>query len=256
MTRAHEIVYLEFKADLRLTDYIKSYWYFRVQTETTIPFDILPDGYFDLLIVIKGNRIVSSKLTGIWSKRVSVNYSENTEVIGIRFKPLSIGSLLKLDVKETLDGSQVVVLEDFNLNEQVLLDVLFGFPGFPVNYLNRQFLELVQTTKTDRRLKKCFDLVDTSIGNITVGKLSETIGLSTRQLHRKVTGMIGIGIKDYSRIVRFRKVLRDVKSSGPNSIYYYDQSHFIREVRQFTGLTPGELDLDNNKRLIQYYNFK
>ncbi|MFO7656164.1 MAG: AraC family transcriptional regulator [Bacteroidales bacterium] len=249
------ITYREFEPDLRLKDYIKCYWYFSIRTNTQKPFDILPDGYFDLLVVIKGNRIVDISMTGIWSKSVSISYSENTEVFGIRFKPLSIGGLFKFNIKEALDDYQNITLKDFDLNEQILIDSLNGFPEFLVNYLDKQFLKLIPN-KSDRRLKKCFELIDTSVGNIKVDEISQIIGLSPRQLHRLVSNMIGIGIKDYSKIIRFKKSLRDVKNNKSDYFYYYDQSHYIREIKQFTGLTPEKLNLNNNDRFIQYYDFE
>jgi AraC-like DNA-binding protein len=254
MTSSH-ITYREFAPDFRLTDYIKSYWYFSIRTNTIKPFDILPDGYFDLLAVIKENRIVKTQLTGIWSKSVSISYSENTEVFGIRFKPLSIGGLFKFNVKETLDNYQTVSLKDFSLNEQLLLDSLNGYPEFLVNHLNEQFLSLQPETHSDKRLSKCFRLIDKSAGNIPVDEISKTIGLSPRQLHRLVSNMIGIGVKDYSKIIRFKKSLRDVKNNRTDFAHYYDQSHYIRDIKQFTGLTPEKLDLRNNDRFVQYYNF-
>lgn len=253
---AHKITYREFEPDLRLKDYIKSYWYFNIRTDTLKLFDILPDGYYDLMVIIKENRIVSTRMTGIWSKSISISYSENTEVLGIRFKPLSIGGLFRFNIKDSLDDSQNVLLRDFDLNEQILIDSLNGFPEFLVNYLDKQFLRLLPYNKTDRRLKKCFELIDTTVGNIKVDEISQTIGLSPRQLHRLVSNMIGISIKDYSKIVRFKKSLRDLKNNKSDYFRYYDQSHFIREIKQFTGLTPEKLDLINNDRFIQYYDFE
>ena len=253
---ANKITYREFEPDLRLKDFIKSYWYFNIRTNTVKPFDVLPDGYFDLMVVIKENQIVATRLTGIWSKSISISYSENTEVFGIRFKPLSIGGLFRFNIKDSLDDSQNVLLRDFDLNEQILIDCLNGFPEFLVNYLDKQFLKLLPNNRTDGRLKKCFELIDTTVGNIKVDEISQTIGLSSRQLHRLVNKMIGIGIKDYSKIIRFKKSLRVVKDSKSDYFHYYDQSHYIREIKQFTGLTPEKLDLKNNDRFIQYYDFE
>jgi AraC-like DNA-binding protein len=252
----NEITYREFEPDLRLRDYIKSYWYFSIKTNSKKTFDILPDGYFDLLIVFKNNRVVDSRLTGIWSKTVSISYSENTEVLGIRFKPLSIGGLFQFNIKDSLNDYLNVSIIDFDLNSQILIDNLIGFHEFLVNYLDQNFLKLIQHNKSDKRLKKCFDIIDNSIGNTSVDKISKTIGLSSRQLHRLVCNMIGIGVKDYSKIVRFKKSMKDVQHNKSDYFHYYDQSHFIREVKQFTGFTPEKLNLKDNDRFIQYYNFK
>lgn len=252
---ATKITYREFEPDLRLKDYIKSYWYFNIRTDSVETFDILPDGYFDLLVIIKANRIVETKLTGIWSKSVSINYSENAEIFGIRFKPISIGNIFDFGIKEFLNDSMKITLKDIKINDQILLESLYGLPEFLKNYLDILFLENINTKKTDIRLKKCFDIVDKSAGCESISRISETVGLSLRQLHRLVTNMIGIGLKDYSRIVRFKKSLRKVKNDKSDYLYYYDQSHFIHEIKNYTGLTPEKIDLNNNVRFIQYYNF-
>jgi AraC-like DNA-binding protein len=252
---ANKIIYREFKPDIKLKDYIKSYWYFNILTNTCKPFDILPDGYFDLLIIIKENRIVDTKLTGIWSKSISVSYSDNTEIFGVRFKPLAIGGLFPFSIQEFLDNATSISLKDFNINGQIVLDRLNGFPEFLVNYLDNQFLKFNPLNKNDQRLKKCFELIDTSAGNISVSEISNTIGLSSRQLHRKVSNMIGLGVKDYSKIIRFKMSLRDVKNNKSDYRHYYDQSHYIREIKKFTGFTPEKLELKNNDRFIQYYDF-
>ena len=255
MQQTGKILYREFKPDLILQDYIKSYWYFYVRTDSVKSFDILPDGYFDLLVIMNDGRITDTRLTGIWNRNISISYSENTEVIGIRFKPLSIGGLFKFHIREFLNESRKIELKDFNLNGQTLLDGLNGFPGFLVSYLNKQFLKLIPLCKSDRRLKKCFELINNSTGNIKVSEVSEIIGLSSRQLHRQMSDMIGIGVKDYSKIIRFKNTMRDIKENKTNYFHYYDQSHFIREVKQYTGLTPRKLELNNNDRFIQYYDF-
>ena len=252
----NKIIYREFEPDARLKDYIKCYWYFSIRTNTEKPFDILPDGYFDLLVVIRQNRIIDTRLTGVWNKSISVSYFEDTEIFGIRFKPLSIGGLFRFNVKDFLNDYQRIPLKEFDLNEQILLDSLNGFPEYLVNYLDKMFLRIKSHTNSDKRLKKCFELIDTSAGNIKVDEISQTIGLSSRQIQRLLNNMIGIGVKDYSKLVRFRKSLRDIKNNKKDYFHYYDQSHYIRDIKKFTGRTPEKLDLKDNVRFIQYYNFK
>lgn len=249
------ISYLEYTPDHRLTDYIKSYWYFSIRTNTPTPFDILPDGYFDLIVLIRENQIVCTQLTGIWNKSKLIKYAEDTEIFGIRFKPLAIGGLFKFNIKNALNDFQNVSLKDFDFNEQIMMDNFNRFPEFVVHYFDKQFLKLISQNQPDNRLKNCFNLIDNSYGNISVEQISKNIGLSTRQLHRLVTNMIGIGIKDYSKIVRFKKSLQDVKADRLDNFDYYDQSHYIRETKLYTGLTPEKLNIKNNVRFIQYYDF-
>jgi AraC-like DNA-binding protein len=250
------ITYREFKPDYRLQEYIKSYWSFKIQTNNFVPFDILPDGYFDLIITLKNNRIVNTSLTGIWSKSVSIIYKENTDILGIRFKPLAIGTLLSFNIKELLNTAAQVNIKDFGLNSQFLLDGFNGFQQTLINNLDKHYLSILYSRTIDKRLKYCFDIADSSIGTQSVGTISNVVGMSTRQLHRTITGMIGVGLKDYLKIVRFRDTMRRVKCNKSDYSPYFDQSHFIRDVKEFTGSTPDKMDLNKDVRFIQYFDFE
>ncbi|MFA8450110.1 MAG: DUF6597 domain-containing transcriptional factor [Bacteroidales bacterium] len=250
------ILYQNFAPHSLLSDYIDAYWVFRIQTQTSKSFDIFPDGNFDLLIVIRNQCISSVQITGLWSKPVHITYTNDTEVVGIRFKPLALGSLLRFNVKDYLDGSIPVTLNDVGVEAQVLLEVSLGFPQAMVNYFDSLFLKQLRKFKIDMRLKRCFDLMYTTAGGITVDDISQKVGISSRQLNRIINQKIGVGPKDYAKIVRFKSAMYSVKEDRMNYLHYYDQSHFIREVKRFAGATPHQLDLKHNDRYIQYFDFE
>lgn len=105
----------------------------------------------------------------------------------------------------------------------------------------------------DFRMENCFRIIAARKGNIFVEELAYTIGLSPRQLHRKMTGMFGIGVKDYCRILRFKDAMEIIKPQRIGWKNYYDQPHFIKEIKHFTGYTPTKLNLPKNDRFLQYY---
>ncbi len=249
------VAYNEIKPHSVLQDYIKSYWWFSIDASSFQSFDILPDGYFDLLIVIKNGRISAVRLTGIWTKSVLVEYTENTEVFAIRFKPLAIGTILKLRINDLLDNSSSLELKDIGLDGQIIIDGLRLPPPFLINKLNAHFISVLNSANIDKRIKKLFDIVELNEGNESVSSIANHIGLSARQIQRKMNALLGIGVKEYSQIVRLRKTLRRVKYDKNDFFPYFDQSHFIRELKEHTGYTPERLDLNNNVRFIQYYNF-
>lgn len=251
-----QFAYHEVEPDVRLKDYIQAYWYFGIQTTVNKPIDVLPDGYFDLLIVIKNNCVVKSFITGIWGEVVTIDYNEDTEVIGIRFKPMAIGTLLRFSVKDFLNKTQDVILSDFNINQQLIVDNQKTFSLLLINHFNNAFYSKLNPNKGDQRIKKCFELINDSSGALGVDFISNKVGLSTRQLRRVVNSMLGIGLKDYSNIVRLKHSLQAVKVDKKAYLYYYDQSHFIRQIKHYTGRTPEKLKLGQNDRFIQYYDFE
>ncbi len=60
---------------------------------------------------------------------------------------------------------------------------------------------------------------------------------------------IGVGPKKYSCIIRFNRALQQAVQSGSfqswnDVVYshqYFDQAHFIKEFRAFSGYTPAEM---------------
>ncbi len=101
----------------------------------------------------------------------------------------------------------------------------------------------------------CIDMYD---GMITVSQLSKWFNTSTRSLQRQFRDDIGISPKDLMHIFRINKALRMMTDNNESDLSeigylsgYYDQSHFIRDIKKITGITPGKLKNNTNtKRVI------
>lgn len=247
-----KITYREFSPHYLLSDCIKSYWYFKIQTNIHQPFEIMPDGYFDLLVLIQNNKIIGSRLTGLWCKSITINYSNDAEILGLRFKPFALGHILNVQIKDLLNNSSTIELSDIGLNKQIIIDGLNGFPSVLVQYLDNHFLSLINPDKKDKRMQRLFSIIDNTSGVETIENISDIIGLSTRQIHRKLNDLIGVGAKDYSKIIRFKRALRN--DNGLDG--YFDQSHFIKDFKEFTGRNPSSFDLKKDVRFLQYHDFE
>ncbi|MBC7923440.1 MAG: AraC family transcriptional regulator, partial [Ferruginibacter sp.] len=80
----------------------------------------------------------------------------------------------------------------------------------------------------------------------SVDDLARTLRVSRRHLARLFEERVGVSPNFYARTVRFAHLSRHLWSTGPvdyqNLVHefgFHDQSHFIREVRLFTGLNPS-----------------
>jgi len=72
-------------------------------------------------------------------------------------------------------------------------------------------------------------------------------GLSPRQLRRLFEYYVGDSAKTFCQVVRFQNILRakpSQQSLRESKLFYdngyYDQAHFIKEFRNFYGVTPGK----------------
>jgi AraC-like DNA-binding protein len=86
-------------------------------------------------------------------------------------------------------------------------------------------------------------------GAIRVGQLATDLQVSQDTLEKRFRAIVGASPKQYASIVRLR---RAVELSRENTTLtslaldagYYDQSHFIRDFRAFTGDAPGHFFLN------------
>lgn len=74
--------------------------------------------------------------------------------------------------------------------------------------------------------------------------LLATTGLSRRQAERRCKALYGAPPKLLARKYRALRAAVLLASGGEEPDGFYDQSHLIREVKQFTGLTPRRLRQD------------
>ena len=80
---------------------------------------------------------------------------------------------------------------------------------------------------------------------LSVRGLADMVCLGQKQFGRVFADYVGMKPKEYSRIVRFQKSLwmfqnhHDSYADIAYTCGYSDQSHFIREFRQFAGITPS-----------------
>ena len=81
----------------------------------------------------------------------------------------------------------------------------------------------------------------------SVARLAAEAGVSHKRLIKLFTDEVGFTPKLYLRVIRFQRVLMRI-FQAPTVDWgdvverhgYFDQSHFIRDFREFSGLTPSE----------------
>jgi AraC-like DNA-binding protein len=79
-------------------------------------------------------------------------------------------------------------------------------------------------------------------------QLEKKSGYSAKYLNRKFKAHSGYTISNYKRLCRFQQTVSAIRNSTSDDwadiIYqqnFYDQSHFIKELKCFSGLTPTDL---------------
>jgi AraC-like DNA-binding protein len=81
---------------------------------------------------------------------------------------------------------------------------------------------------------------------LTIAAIQEKTGFSNKHFIHLFEKYVGASPKTYLRIMKFQRVLRAVEEARQiqwtdiaYSCGYYDQAHFIKEFKRFSGFNPG-----------------
>jgi AraC-like DNA-binding protein len=201
--------------------------------------------------------------TGLVDSSVMLNPQEDaqTSTIVVEFNPVGAYRLFALPYAEVknhiikmseLLGKEMEELE-LRLTEtatvKAKLDLL---QIFLIRQLHRSTPDLIYDY--------CIDRITASKGTVSVAQLEKETGYSARWLHRKFSERLGTGPKNFSEIIRFKQFYQ-AYAEGASLInlkqhiyqYYYDQSHFLKAFKRFTGSTPTDLQNSLNDLATKHY---
>ncbi|MBA2709182.1 MAG: helix-turn-helix transcriptional regulator [Tatlockia sp.] len=187
-----------------------------------------------------------SGITGLLTQyRNFQSSSPLTKSILIEFYPWAINYLFKESAKAF--SNQSLGLSDL-INEQVINQLEEKIHGTTDLQTQITLIQNFLVSLVSRDVKphaRIIRIVKHIMTNPTqsVQELAKNQGYSQRTLERHFNELIGISPKQLMRISRFQKVLEQIHKGYPWTLLaehfnYYDQSHFIKEFRQYTGKTP------------------
>lgn len=235
------------KIDGFLSNFINCFWECD-NSRNEVEFTILPDGYFDLIFEIKNNKILNISLTGIWTKQINVKIKENTKLIGIQFKLIASEYIFKESIKSIIN-SETILPSNFWGAKNLPFD---NFEQFKDSLSHKIHYGLKNLKEIDNRKFKLFNTLYEQKGDLNVKELSAYVSWSSRQINRYFNQQFGFSLKTFSNILKCKSSYREIANGQLHSIQdYYDQAHYIKEVKRYTGSTPKELYRNENDRFLQ-----
>lgn len=249
-----------FNPSPQLAKFVRCYYYIENGRDVVINDTFFADGCMEAVFSLgwefykDGTKEDWAKVIGQITKPRRLNITGKGQSFGIWFHPHTFSYLSKVPA--------------FELNDRVLpWDALFpeSFAEFVGNCIyERRFDELVRgvesflSKKISAHKEQALDrLTDAAVHYMCEHKwhtdlhhLASRLNVSTRLLQKAFLNKIGVSQKQFLRILRFQQVLESLRRPGlPNLTVmayahdFYDQSHFIREFKAFTGVAPSHFEL-------------
>jgi AraC-like DNA-binding protein len=193
--------------------------------------------------------IVGPQLTSV---RIDINRSHKAVRVG--FHPGGLHRLLGFSMSEMIDGSfdaeDIYGAEMKELNCQ--LQEAKDFESIK-NIVEKFLLQKIRSLKAALPIDMAMQELLKGSGNVAIEKIASLSCLSLRQFERKCKERIGLPPKLFARLVRFSKAYR-LRESFPllswTSIAYecgyFDQTHFIRDFKEFAGVAPRIIEKELN----------
>jgi AraC-like DNA-binding protein len=266
--------YREITPEDNLKPFIKCFYLFQSDSDAEFEDVVFPSGFTEMIFNLGqgawaapiGNKYEKTPKIEFWGQVTNptlIKSKGKQLMLGVRFFPHAAGYFLREKVGQ------------FNNTVADLSDIL----GPSVKTLHLRLLEtadlirrieLVETYllkrlskdgKLNQRMEEIGDLlcsINKNYSENSLGVIASRHGITTRYLHKLVYEHTGLSPKSLNKISRFQLSLRLISKSEMSltsiayDCGYFDQSHFIREFRSFTGVTPSAY-LDNKFPINQVF---
>lgn len=255
---------------------VKFYWTLEV------PFDpynqkqkIIPDGCIEMTFnlgdkikrYISENEYILHPNAMVMGQRTKSYYIlpvGNVDTIAICFYPHGFANVVNTPLEKLVD-KEVPIAELFGqmtastLEQQIILatDTQQRIEIIEAFLLKR----LNDKATISNIVKLAVDTLLKTNGSTTINVISEANAAKRRQIERHFKKQVGISPKQLSKVIRLQATLQMMLSQKPSTLTeiaydneYFDQNHFIKDFKEFVGITPKEfLGNENHALSVLFY---
>ncbi len=256
-------------ADLRTI--VKCYWTLEVpeQPDTRRQL-ILPDGCVDMCFILgddvkrytSGDEFIiqpRQMLLGQITEQFYIEPAGYVNTFAIRFYPYGFANFIGLPLNE-LANKETPLKELFgdDVAEPLSQEIIHAKTVNERIAIIERFLfaRLSDKAIIDNIVKSTVDAMFLSKGGKPLSAILKGDLQKRRQLERNFKKQIGLSPKQLSKVIRLQATLQLLLNHTTTTLTdiayendYYDQPHFIKDFKAFTGITPKEFLADDKMAL-------
>ncbi len=246
--------YKEYIPSIKLNSIVDTIW-LATNFNQEIESRIIPDGHIDVIFELDKETYNYSKneirVSGMMTTYKKVTSKKNSQTIGVRFKAGQFNTISNIPVSElkneTLSASDIFPHISYSILDK-LVECENQFEKIAlVNDFITNIIQWNKVNKNKLELSVCKS-IETNFQDIDLAKIAKEHFISLRQLERRFKAIVGVTMKEYHAITRFKNTIDCMATNPKTSLLhvafdngYFDHSHLTKEVYKMTGLNPSEI---------------
>lgn len=204
--------------------------------------------YRGALTYVQGERQVALQPSGLTGLHDSFRIFKNSAATGsvlVYFKEAGAANFFRVPIHELFRES--VSLDNFMFHSELLVvenQLMEAKTDIArIKVVEDFLLSRLKPVPADVLVLEALALIHKSKGGIRIKELLEKLNISQSPFEKRFRQVIGTSPKKFASIIRFKHLVEEYKPQ--NSLTelgyeagFYDQAHFIKEFKTFTGETP------------------
>lgn len=263
--------YQTYKPHSDLETIVKCYWTLEIPAQKDTQRQlILPDGCVDICFILgddikryttEDDFLIQPRqmLLGQITEQFYVEPTGHVNTFAIRFYPYGFANFIDLPLSE-LANKETPLNKLFGDKkaEQLSQEITLAKTTEERITIIEEFLfdRLHDKTTIDNIVRSTVDAMLLSKGSKSINDILKADLTKRRQLERKFINQIGISPKQLGKAIRLQATLQMLLNQTTETLTdiayeneYYDQAHFIKDFKEFTGITPKEFLTDDKMAL-------
>ena len=263
--------YQTFQPSADLQSLVKLFWTLEVAAEHSGERQrIIPDGCLELIFILGDDirRIISEEESVIQERAIvvgqitepfTIHPTGYVNVFACRFYPYGFSYFITQPIKNlTNKETPINLLFGQEIAQELTQKIINASNTAERIGIIENFLldNLKNEAIIDNIVKTTIDTLLTTNGSAPITSILKDDPSKRRQLERKFFKQIGLSPKQLGKVIRMQsalKLLLNQKSDSLTQIAYeseyYDQAHFIKDFKEFTGTNPSEFIDKSNMTL-------
>lgn len=228
-----------------------------IESDLGMDSNILPDTSMMMAFRYKGKvhniegekteTLSSAAISGLRRSYRLVHYSREAANLLVAFKESGLAAFSKLPAHELfqLTISAENLFSTTRLNEILQRLAEAKTNKARIDNIEGFLLQHLTTNKPDPLVGEAIRSIKQQNGIVRIKDLASSLHISQDPFEKRFRARVGTTPKQYASIIRLRNIIQTYPtySSLTEASYeagYFDQSHFIKDFRLFTGLTPKD----------------